>query len=106
MHEQFANAFYGSQAWKNCRAMFAKQKGYMCEECRKKGLIVTAPLEVHHKVPITPANIHDARITLGYDNLMLLCRDCHARIHSADSAGRKDPARRYEVDEQGNVVIR
>lgn len=103
MHEQFANAFYSSQAWKNCRAAYAKYRGYMCERCRKRGLIVTDGLEVHHKIRITPQNIHDARITLSFQNLELLCRRCHQEEHNNDQ-GRD--ARRWDVDETGKIVAR
>ncbi len=106
MHEQFANWFYGSQAWKNCRAAYAKSKGYMCERCRSKGLIVSSGLEVHHKVPLTPQNIHNEHITLDWNNLSLLCHACHAEVHAADKPGAKDPARRYTVDEWGNIITR
>lgn len=51
---------------------------------------------VHHKIHLTPDNINDPEITLNYDNLMLLCRDCHAAIHK--------PAKRYKVDELGKVT--
>ena len=100
MHEQFANWFYGSQAWKNCRSAYIRQKGFMCERCRKRGLIVSDGLEVHHKIKITPQNIHDARITLNFDNLMCVCKSCHEEIH------RGGKEHRYVVDETGNVTAR
>ena len=78
MHEQFANAFYGSGAWKRCRREFAKARGNMCERCYRKGLVVVGtrerPLEVHHKIRLTPENIGDPDITLNWDNMELLCR--------------------------------
>ena len=65
--------------------------------CRKKGLIKAAAV-VHHIKPITPQNINDPRITLNTDNLMALCTDCHAEIHSGK------PGRRYTVDALGRVI--
>ena len=50
---------------------------------------------VHHKIHLTPKNINDPNITLNWDNLMLLCRDCHAEVHSR--------AKRYTVDKDGRV---
>jgi len=75
----------------------------MCERCRKRGLIVTDGLEVHHKVRITPQNIHDAHITLDFANLELLCREHHLEEHRHDQ-GRD--ARRWAVDEFGQIVAR
>ena len=75
----------------------------MCERCRKRGLIVTDGLEVHHKVRLAPQNIHDARITLSFQNLELLCKRCHQEEHNNDQ-GRN--ARRWDVDETGKIVAR
>lgn len=103
MHEQFANAFYGSNAWKTCRREFAKSKGNMCERCYRKGLIVVGtkarPLEVHHKQPITPENINNPNITLNWDNLELLCKACH-------ETERQRADRRWCVDADGNITPR
>ena len=54
---------------------------------------------VHHKVHITPVNINDESVTLNFDNLELVCRDCHAELHEAHH-------RRYRVDEFGRVEAR
>lgn len=101
MHEQFANAFYSSGAWKRCRREFAKSRGYVCERCLKKGLIVAGtreqPLEVHHKIPLTPENIGRPEITLNWDNLELLCKDCH-------ETERQRAQRRWRVDKDGTVT--
>lgn len=51
---------------------------------------------VHHKVHLTPENISDPGVSLSWDNLELLCRDCHALAHK--------PEKRYKVDELGRVI--
>lgn len=104
MHEQFANRFYSSGAWKRCRAEFAKSRGRMCERCYAKGLIVVGskqqPLEVHHKIPLTPENINDPSVTLNWDNLELLCKDCH------EQERQRMDGRRWKVDECGRIIPR
>lgn len=62
----------------------------------KKGIYTSGEI-VHHKVHLTPDNIGDPTITLSFDNLELVCRNCHADIHQ-----RKD--KRYRFDEFGRVV--
>lgn len=94
---EFAESFYNSRAWKDCRKAYAKSKGGLCEECLEKG-IIRAGVIVHHKTWLTPNNINDPDITLNWENLMLVCRDCHADAHK----GR----RRYKVDEFGRVTAR
>lgn len=101
MHEQFANAFYSSGAWKRCRREFAKSKGMMCERCLAKGLIVVGtkqrPLEVHHKIRLTPENVSDPEISLNWNNLELLCKDCH-------DAERQRAKKRWRVEKDGTVT--
>ena len=94
---EFAKAFYTSRAWADCRAAYKKSVGGLCERCLKAGRY--SPWEiVHHKIHISPENINDPEIALSFDNLQLVCRDCHAQIHDR----RK---RRYKVDELGRVVF-
>ena len=94
----FAKEFYSSGAWKNTREAYAKSKHNLCEICSAKGLIKPGEI-VHHKVQLTPENINDPNITLNWNNLQLVCRDCHANIHDS----RK---RRYKIDEYGRVICR
>lgn len=95
--QDFAKGFYSSMAWKNCRAAYAKSKHNLCEVCLKRGIYRPGEI-VHHKVAITPDNISDPSVTLNWDNLQVVCRDCHAKAHD------KVP-RRYKLDELGRVQI-
>lgn len=96
--KEFATAFYKSKAWKNCRELYAQSVGGLCERCLAKGVYRPGEI-VHHKVWLTPENINDASITLNWDNLILLCRDCHAEVHEKD-------VKRYRIDEAGRVEIK
>ena len=96
---QSFKGFYKTAAWKKCRAAYIKSVGGLCERCRAKGLIVPGYI-VHHKTHLTPMNISDPSISLGFDNLEYLCQDCHNAEHFA-SGGCK----RYLIDEHGNVLI-
>lgn len=93
--KEFAESFYKSTGWKNCRDAYLKSKGGLCEECYKMGKIVPAE-EVHHIVFITPDNVNDPNVTLNFGNLVALCRECHRRKHT----NRK----RYTIDEYGRVL--
>ncbi len=96
--QEYAERFYSSVAWKNCRKVYRKSVGGLCEECLKQGRY-TPGVIVHHKVHITPENVECPEITLNFENLELLCRDCHAVQHNKN-------LRRYKVDEFGNVSAR
>lgn len=94
--KDYARRFYSSKAWKETRKAYAKSKGNLCERCLKKGLYVPGVI-VHHKVYLKRDNINDPAVSLNWNNLELVCRDCHAQEHD----GLK---RRYKVDELGRIT--
>lgn len=75
MSKDFAKVFYRSDAWRRTREAYFKYRCGICERCGAAGDIV------HHKKYLTPLNINDARITLDFRNLELLCQDCHNKEH-------------------------
>ena len=88
-------SFYKTAMWQKCRDAYFKSKQGLCERCLERGRYKAGEI-VHHIKPITPDNMNDPTITLNFDNLQLLCRDCHARVHK--------PSKRYKVDDLGRVV--
>jgi len=92
--QSFARAFYMSWPWIKCSRAYRKEKGGICERCAKKGLIVPG-MEVHHKIKLTPENINDPMVALNWDNLELLCKDCHLMEHERV---------RWRVDQNGHVT--
>ena len=98
MAREFAGNFYKTKQWKRVRESYAKRAGGLCEVCLKNGLIVPGEI-VHHKIHLDESNINDPEITLNYDNLELVCRDCHAALHKTQGE------RRYRVEEDGTVMI-
>jgi 5-methylcytosine-specific restriction endonuclease McrA len=66
----------------------------LCERCLRNG-IVRAGRIVHHKIHLDADNIGDPNVTLNWDNLELVCMDCHAAEHGSK--------KRYKVDLMGNV---
>lgn len=94
MARDFARGFYDSLSWKECRKTYAKSVGHLCEECLRVGIYKPGKI-VHHKMELTPDNINNPDVTLNFDNLKLVCMDCHSKLH-----GRQ---KRYWVDDFGNV---
>ena len=64
---------YG-RAWKRIRDRYI-QEHPLCELCQRDGRLTPAE-EVHHKVPLSEGGTH------ARDNLVALCKSCHARIHA------------------------
>lgn len=76
MAKEWAKAFYKSDKWLKCRAAYIAERinidGGLCEDCQKNmGYIV------HHIEKLTPENINDTEVTLNFDNLRFVCKDCH-----------------------------
>ena len=95
MAKDWAIKFYNSAAWIKCREAYKQSVFGLCERCGQPGD------EVHHKVYLTPNNINDPAIALSWDNLELLCHECHTREHqNKHSATRED----VMFDEQGNLI--
>ena len=64
---------YG-RAWKRIRDSYAAAHP-LCEQCLKEGRYVKTE-EIHHKLPLSKGGTHDR------ENLVALCKECHARIHA------------------------
>lgn len=94
--QPWASAFYKSTAWRSCRAAYEKSVGGLCERCLARGIYRSGEI-VHHKVYLTPENIGDPAVSLAWENLELVCRECHADEHQRVE-------RRYSIDEFGRVT--
>ena len=100
MAREFAKAFYQSRQWQKCRAAYIAYRksidGGMCESCHEvPGYIV------HHKIHLTPENINDPDISLGFGNLKYDCHACHNAEHGAAAV---PGLIEYTFDSQGNLV--
>ena len=64
---------YG-RAWKRIRDRYAAAHP-LCELCQKNGLLIPTE-EIHHKTPLSEGGTHNE------ENLIALCKSCHARLHA------------------------
>lgn len=112
MAKPFARKFYSSKVWQNCRNEYAKRRGFLCENCLRHGIYRPGVI-VHHIIEITPDNIERPEIVLNFNNLELLCRECHAEVHeqsggrwaevNARKRAQREHEQRYKIDEFGRV---
>lgn len=105
--QPWAEAFYHSKKWEKTREWYMSlpietDRGIcppdMCERCWDMGVLKPANT-VHHKEWLTPLTINDPNKTLSASNLMRVCMDCHAALHSGC-----DDVPRVAFDEEGNVI--
>lgn len=75
---------YGRE-WKRIRDSYAATHP-LCELCMEEGRYVRTE-EIHHKLPLSQGGTHDR------ENLIALCKSCHARIHAenGDRWNQKSP---------------
>lgn len=90
----WARWFYKSKAWRRCRDAYFHARHGLCERCGAGGKIV------HHKVHLTPENIHDPNVALNWDNFELVCQDCHNKEHHSSDV----TADGLMFDEDGNLI--
>lgn len=96
MVRDFAKDFYNSKAWRDCAKAYKASRFGICERCKKpNGKIV------HHKVYLNEENINDATMALNWDNLELVCIDCHNREHFQKYSGVIEG---FRFDENGQMV--
>lgn len=92
MSKQFSKSFYNSAKWIKTRDAYIAERmtedGGLCESCRE-----AVGEELHHVIPLSPANIGDPSIALDQKNLMWLCKDCHFKAHRAMIAEQSERSR-------------
>ena len=93
----WAEWFYTSDAWRTTRAKYMQSKQNICERCGDPAKIC------HHRVWLTPDNIHDTSMSLNYDNLEALCQACHNKEHHSNNAA-EGCTLCYQYDEDGNII--
>ena len=103
MARAFAKRFYKSAAWKHAREAYIRSVDGLCERCLKAGTLRPGEI-VHHKVHLHPGNIDDPKVSLAFENLEYVCRDCHAAEHPEIYGIEEKPKPRVCFDANGNIV--
>lgn len=100
MAAPWTKGFYTSKAWKqNSKAYLSSVDG-LCERCRAAGRLVPAVI-VHHRIHLTPELMKDPNMTMGWNNLEALCRDCHNKEHF-----REQKEQRYAFGPDGSLLTK
>lgn len=73
-----SKAFYNSAAWKRLTTIVKIRSGGLCAMCYRQGIRSDGAL-IHHIVPVKD----DWSKRLDTANCIMLCPDCHAKVHSA-----------------------
>jgi hypothetical protein len=73
--------FLASEKWINFRMLLISERGNKCQKC---GKVIATSIDIigHHKIELTPENVHDYNVSLNPNNVDLVCFDCHNQIHN------------------------
>ncbi len=101
MAKEFSKKFYSSKRWQQCRNDYAAHAHHLCENCLARGIYKPGVI-VHHIEELTPMNIDNPEIATGFDNLQMLCRECHREQHKEvmDAAAKRWGNRFAKVNEK------
>ncbi|MBO7747367.1 HNH endonuclease [Paenibacillus sp. MWE-103] len=56
------------------------ERGSKCQRCGQ-AILRAVDIIGHHKIELTPENVHDYNISLNPDKVELICYDCHNKEH-------------------------
>ena len=72
--------FYASQAWQAFRMRLIAERGTCCQHCG--GLIAKASdITLHHIQELTLENYKDTCLSLNPDNILIIHKECHNKLH-------------------------
>ena len=94
------DAFYKSKEWRTLRLEALQRDSYLCQECKKRGIVTPADT-VHH---IKPLRV-DASRALQLSNLEAVCGACHNRLHRERPQALKKKNANIEARRNKNIVI-
>jgi len=79
-----SKAFYNSSAWKRLVSIVRIRNDGLCALCYNEGIRSKGAM-IHHIVPVKD----DWGKRLDTSNCIILCRECHAKVHSAYDKNKK-----------------
>ena len=72
--------FYTGKEWRSLCWLLRLKANNRCQRCNAEILDIKY-LIGHHKIELTPDNIHNPSIALNPDNIEMICQTCHNKEH-------------------------
>ena len=93
--------FYKSRKWRYYRKKYIDTTNGLCERC---GMFKAGRMEVNHIDILNDYDyVNQTPKCYNFDNLELLCKDCHNKYHNRFS--KKEPIREgYTFDSEGYPI--
>lgn len=77
---QLRKKAYNTTEWRKLREVYMREHP-ICEKCLERGKITPAE-DIHHKISPFRSGEVNYGLLLDHDNLMAVCKECHAAIHN------------------------
>ena len=104
MSKDFSWHVYHSRRWRDhVRPDVVARDHGLCQVCLRHGVVTPGEI-VHHIIELTPENVGDPAIAYGLDNLELVCRDCHSKLHPETNPRKPCTREGFAFDPYGNLV--
>ena len=100
MARPFAEKFYASKEWQNCRRSYIANVHGLCERCLARDIVKPGKI-LHHIIELSPDNINDPDITLNHSNLEFVCQECHNEELRKEKEVTRDG---LTFDENGDLI--
>lgn len=89
MSQGALHKFYCSKEWADFRQMIIQDRskdGVICEECGEI-ILDASQIHIHHIIELTEHNYKNKMISLNPQNVKMVSKECHDRIHKRFSKG-------------------
>ena len=97
---------FNDKRWPGIKAFVWQRDGGLCRVCKREGIeagvddgYVKSGFACHHVIPFESAKSKDEmeRLFLDTNNIILVCKDCHAKIHREMKSHTKEKVKENKV---------
>lgn len=90
---------FNDKRWPGIKAYVWQRDGGLCQVCKREGIeagvdggYIKSGFACHHVIPFESAHskAEMERLFLDVNNIILVCKDCHAKIHREMKSHTKD----------------
>ena len=90
---------FNDKRWPGIKAFVWQRDGGLCRVCKREGIeagvdggYIKSGFACHHVIPFESAKskAEMERLFLDVNNIILVCKDCHAKIHREMKSHTKD----------------
>lgn len=98
-YDEYYDEFYHSNEWKEVRQAVLERDHYLCQICKRHGVVRQATT-VHHLIPLRT----DYSKRLEMDNLETICQSCHNKEHNERSKRLSQKKLKNKIQKRNDII--